>query len=76
MAEWIDTEEASQLSGYNVVYLRSLLKGKKIACKKRGGAYWVDKQALLDYVVAAEEIGDRRHGGRAKPHSQDSSQTA
>ena len=75
MAEWIDTEEASQLSGYNVVYLRTLLKDKKIASKKRGGAYWVDKQALLDYVAAADETGDRRHGGRSKPDSGDSFQT-
>jgi hypothetical protein len=74
MHEWIDTEEASQLSGYNVVYLRTLLRDKKIASKKRGGAYWVDKQSLLDFVSAASDAGDKRHGGRSKTNTDNPSQ--
>ena len=75
MAEWIDTEEAQQLSGYNIQYLRILLRERKIAGKKRGGAYWVDKQSLLDYITAAEEAGDKRHGARTKSDSDNSTQT-
>ncbi len=71
MADWIDTEEASQLSGYHIDHIRLLLREKKIAGKKKGGAYWVDKKSLLDYIAATEDIEDKRHGPRGKP-SQDS----
>lgn len=66
MAEWIDTEEASQLSGYHINYLRVLLRGNKIISKKKGGAFWIDKASLLKYVGEAKDSEDRRHGARKR----------
>jgi Helix-turn-helix domain len=66
MAEWIDTEEAAQISGYHVNYLRTLLREEKISAKKKGGSYWIDRQSLLDYIRAAQTSADKRHGARSK----------
>ncbi|MCL4552329.1 MAG: helix-turn-helix domain-containing protein [Candidatus Marsarchaeota archaeon] len=69
MADWITTEEAREISGYNVAYLRELIRTEKITAQKKGGAYWVDKQSLLAYIDAAKQTGDRRHGSRKKATS-------
>ena len=66
MADWITTEEAAEISGYHVVYLRGLIRRAKIKAQKKGGAYWVDRQSLLAYLKAAMESGDKRHGARKK----------
>ena len=67
MADWIDTDEAAKISGYHVNYLRTLLREAKIAAKKKGGAYWIDRQSLLDYIKTARASDDKRHGARNKP---------
>ena len=69
MAEWIDTEEAAKISGYHIDHIRLLLREKKVGGKKKGGAYWVDKQSLLDYIAAASQTDDKRHGAKGKPTS-------
>lgn len=66
MAEWIDTEEAALISGYHVNYLRTLLRSEKVSAKKKGGAYWIDRQSLLTYMKAAQISDDKRHGARSK----------
>lgn len=69
MADWITTDEAHEMSGYNVAYLRELIRTEKITAQKKGGAYWVDKQSLLAYMEAAKKAGDKRHGSRKKSTS-------
>ena len=69
MADWITTDEARDISGYNIAYLRELIRKDKIGAQKKGGAYWVDKQSLLKYIEAAKDVGDKRHGSRKKSSS-------
>ena len=56
MSDWITTEEASQLSGYHVVYLRELIRAKKIAAEKKGGSWWVKLESLLEYIKIAQRL--------------------
>lgn len=67
MAEWIDTSEAQQLSGYSIYHLRHLLREKKILGKKKGGAYWIDKASLDAYLAEAARSGDARTGPKSSP---------
>jgi len=71
MADWITTDEAAELSGYNVAYLRELIRQGKISAKKKGGAYWVERMSLIEYLRAAEKSRslDKRHGARSKTGS-------
>jgi excisionase family DNA binding protein len=62
MADWITTEEAVQLSGYNIQHIRKLIRRKQIAAEKKGGQYWVDRHSLLDYIKMATESEDDRRG--------------
>ena len=62
MAEWITTDEASQISGYHVNYLRQIIRKNKIMAEKRGRDWWVDKTSLLEYVAHAATTTDKRHG--------------
>jgi excisionase family DNA binding protein len=64
MADWITTDEASELSGYHVVYLRELIRAKKIEAQKKGGSWWVKLDSLLAYVRKANASPDRRHGAK------------
>ena len=66
MSEWIDTEEAHKMSGYSQVHIRRLLREQKISCKKRGGAYWIDKASFEEYLKAADEMDDKRHGPKGQ----------
>jgi excisionase family DNA binding protein len=62
MADWITTDEAAEISGYNIQHLRALIREQKIKADKKGGQYWVDRQSLSDYLQAMQATEDRRHG--------------
>jgi excisionase family DNA binding protein len=65
MSDWLTTDEAVEISGYNLQYVRELIRDKKIKAVKKGGSYWVDRQSLLDYIAAAKESQDKRRGAKA-----------
>jgi len=60
--EWLTTQEACQLTKYHPVYLRDLIRKKKIAAVKKGNAWWVNRKALLTYVREAGKSEDKRRG--------------
>lgn len=67
MADWITTDEAVELSGYNIEYIRRLIRNEKVRAEKKGGQYWVERKSLLDYIEAASASEDRRQGPKKKP---------
>ncbi len=64
MADWITCGEATELTHYNIVYLRRLIRGGKVAAVKKGHAWWIDRKSLLDYARGAKKSKDRRRGPR------------
>lgn len=60
--EWITTREAAELSGYHPEYLRELIRLGKLAGRKFGIVWQVDKGALLAYVQTAATSEDKRWG--------------
>lgn len=62
--DWITTQEAADLSGYHVDYIRKLLQAGKIGGRKWGQAWQVSRQSLLEYLTAADNQSDKRWGPR------------
>ncbi|MCI0563795.1 MAG: helix-turn-helix domain-containing protein [Nitrososphaera sp.] len=60
--DWITTNEAAELSGYNLVHLRRLIREKKIVARKFGPVWQVKRQSLLDYLEEAKQSSDKRRG--------------
>lgn len=62
--DWITTKQAADLSGYNVQYVRRLIRNGKVDARKFATVWQVNRQSLLTYLAEAEETDDRRHGPR------------
>lgn len=55
--EWISTEEAAKLSGYNVEYVRRLMRKGKVKAEKRGSMWWIDRESMEAYVRHMSKLG-------------------
>ena len=60
--DWITTQEAAELSGYHVNYIRQLLQADKLHGRKWGQAWQVSRQSLREYLETAEKQPDKRWG--------------
>ena len=60
--DWITTQEAAELSGYHVNYIRQLLQADKLHGRKWGQAWQVSRQSLREYLATAETQPDKRWG--------------
>ena len=60
--EWLTTEQAAELSGYHVNYLRKLIRRGDIRARKLSFLWLVHRQSLLDYMAQAEQSDDKRRG--------------
>lgn len=62
--DWITTDDAHDLTGYHVEYIRLLARGGRLKARKFARSWQVSKSDLMRYVAEAQETGDQRH----KPH--------
>ena len=58
--DWITTREAVEMSGYNPVHLRSLIREGKIKGRKYFVVWQVSKSSLLTYLKDQAERGEKR----------------
>lgn len=59
---WVTTEEASEISGYHVNYLRRLIRRGKIQAQKISVVWLINYQSLLDYMAESKRSTDKRRG--------------
>jgi len=59
-SEWITTEEACKISGYNPVYLRILLRNDKIKARKFGPVWQVNRNSLVRFLENINKQGKKR----------------
>ena len=62
--EWLTVQEAAKLTGYHAEYVRLLIREGKVAARKFGPVWAINKSSLLAYLKIAEKSSDRRHGPR------------
>ena len=48
--EWLTTEEASKLTGYNSEHIRRLVRGNKVEAKKWGREWMIKRSSLVEYL--------------------------
>lgn len=63
MPDWITTEEAAEISGYHVNYIRRLMRQGKLNGRK-AGVWWIDKASLRAYLELVEDLGPKRFDPR------------
>lgn len=61
-SDWITTDNAAELSGYDRHYLRALIRNGDVKGQKFGTIWQVSKQSLLAYMKTAKESEDKRWG--------------
>ena len=60
--EWISVKEASELSGFDIQYVRLLTRqGKVSAEKKSGREWWIDKHSLQSYIKNMKSLGSEKY---------------
>ena len=60
MEDWLTTFEASRISGYELDYIRKLIRAKKIGGRKWGQSWQVDRQSLMQFLSHMETQGEKR----------------
>jgi excisionase family DNA binding protein len=60
MSDWITTAEAARISGYTLHHIRRLINAGKIKARKWGPVWQVSERALVAYIHATTQAGERR----------------
>lgn len=66
MEEWLTTYEAARLSGYELDYIRKLMRANLIMGRKWGQSWQVNRRSLLQFLKERETLGKKR--GRKPVH--------
>lgn len=66
MEEWLTTFEAARLSGYELDYIRKLIRANLIIGRKWGQSWQVNRKSLLHFLKQRETQGKKR--GRKPVH--------
>jgi excisionase family DNA binding protein len=64
--EWLDVNEAAELSGYHPEYIRRLIRDGEIEAKKFSIVWQVKRISLLDYLENAKSKTDKRYSPKSK----------
>lgn len=57
---WITTNEAASLTGYERDHIRRLASAGRVRAQKFGRDWMIDKVSMLAYVRKVEELGQKR----------------
>ncbi|HEY62934.1 MAG TPA: helix-turn-helix domain-containing protein [Caldilineae bacterium] len=74
MPEWISVQEAAEISGYHIEYVRRLIRRGKLQAERKGPMYWIDRASLEAYLEEVERLGTQRFNWRRlrkQPEKQD-----
>lgn len=66
MEDWLTTYEAVRISGYELDYIRKLVRARKIVGRKWGQSWQVSRKSLLEFLNAKKQQGEKR-GRKPKP---------
>lgn len=67
MPDWMTSQEAADASGYALTHIRHLAREGKIGAQRKGRDWWIDRDKLMQYVNAMNDLGNRRHDPRGLP---------
>ena len=59
--DWMTTKEAANLAGYNIKYLRQLVRSGRVEARKVGRDWLVNRESLLAYKRRMDRLGPQKH---------------
>ena len=59
--EWITTNEASRLTGYDAAHIRRLVREGQIKGKKFGRDWLVSRKSAQEYADMMKRLGTQKH---------------
>jgi len=62
--DWVSTEDAARLTGYNIKYLRELVRKRRIVAHKVSRDWLVNRESLLAYKAKMDSLGTAKHDPR------------
>ncbi len=60
LSGWLTSSEAARLTGYNLEYIRRLVRAKKIEAKKWGRDWMISRASILRYKEMEKRRGPRK----------------
>lgn len=60
MEDWLTTYEAVRISGYELDYIRKLVRAEKIVGRKWGQSWQVSRSSLQAFLQTREHEGQKR----------------
>lgn len=61
LGDWLTTQEAAELAGYDIQHIRRLVRSGEIEARKWGRISWmVNRESLLQYLTRMETQGEKR----------------
>lgn len=70
LADYITTDEAAQISGYHVNYIRRLMSKGKLKGRKAGLVWLIERDSLLGYLTTVKQLGTKKHAGIPQTQAQ------
>jgi len=55
------TTEAAKLTGYNLEYIRQMIRRGVIVAEKKGRDWWVDRANIKAYAEEMKRLGTSKH---------------
>ncbi len=69
MEDWLTTYEAVRISGYELDYIRKLVRAGKIAGRKWGQSWQVSRTSLQEFLQARRAQGKKRGHRPIREHT-------
>lgn len=60
MEDWLTTYEAVRISGYELDYIRKLVRAQKIIGRKWGQSWQVSRTSLIEFLKSRNQQGQKR----------------
>jgi excisionase family DNA binding protein len=67
---WISGQEAANLTGYTIRYLRKLAREKRLRATKLGRDWLFERESLLKWKEQMNELGTKKHSPKTKKTDQ------
>jgi excisionase family DNA binding protein len=61
---WLTTDEAAEVSGYSVAYMRRLVRQGRVEARKIQREWLVNRESLIDYKDKMEDLGRAKFAPR------------
>lgn len=62
LADYITTDEAAEISGYHVNYIRRIMRQGKVKGRKIGLVWLIERDSLQAYLTLVARLGTSRFG--------------